>query len=567
MCGIVAGYDTSCTLEKIKNSLSSMKPRGPDFSKIEQVNPSVFLGFNLLGISAIQTNSLIQPFLNKNKSIYACVNGEIYNHKILRSDLENKGYVFQTESDCEVVLFGLECYGKDFLSHLNGEFAIVAYFLDSNSWLCATDHVGTKPLKFFLDEDRFLIASSVLALKELSVRIGFDAASSLFAFHNACVPSGRTLFAGIHTIPPGHYLEVNEKLEAQILRYDQSVTFERQQRDGIEELIQRAVRLRIPQYLKPALALSGGIDSSLIALFLKKQEIAFSSYSIDFPNSEYSERSDIESFCKRHEIKTQVVSISDSDLIDAFSESVLNAENIVINPHSAGKLILNKFISQKGHRVCFTGDGADELFWGYEHFHTTDEFQFVRDSNFIGSQFAQILKPKFRNDLLESQLFRDFQAMNSEPTAQELYYHYWLNEYGLKILGDSQAANQSIEYRYPFVDLELITQAKTQAMSKRDNFPSKTVLRKVMEKWDPETANAPKRPFTAPLITKKWLPLFEHYVFSDRFRRLEIFDHAKLKEYVGRLGSDQLNSASRASSVLLSQILSLGILNQELCHG
>jgi asparagine synthase (glutamine-hydrolysing) len=562
MCGIVAGRDSESSSKNISKALNSIQRRGPDESWVEQISPEVFFGFNLLGINSRKTQLLKQPFASK--TVTACINGEVYNYSDLRKELEKKDYKFATESDCEVFLHGLDCFGPQFLSKVNGEFALVAYFHTTKSWLCAVDHVGTKPLKYFLSGEKFLIASSALALRELGVKMVIDKKVCLFAFYNACVPLGQTLFENVRTIPPGHYVEISEQFEAKVLKYLPGPKLLPAGDQPLSGQIENAVLSRVPRDFKPALALSGGIDSSLIALILKNHGAEFSAFSIDFPESEYSEFQEVQKFCRKHDLKNNLISISQDELQKEFPESVLNAENLVINPHSAAKLILNRSISENGHRVCFTGDGADELFWGYDHFHATDEFQFLRDSNFIGSQYAQILKPEHRAELLQANLFADFHSFNEDPSAQDLYCNYWLNEYGLKILGDAQAASQSLEYRYPFLDLGLRVSLKS--VSRAANFPSKAVLRQVVHQYDTEKSQTAKRPFIAPIITKKWLPLFEEFVFNDKFEELGLFESSKLRSYVNRLSGDLQYGNHSGSSILLSQILSLGILNQGICR-
>lgn len=566
MCGIVAGKDFSYSPEKVRQALVTIKSRGPDKSQIKQINKSTFMGFNLLGLASDQVDWLSQPFTNKNNTLSVCVNGEIYNYKTLRFELEQQGCVFTTMSDCEVVLFGLELYGPDFFSRLNGEFALVAYDQISDKWLCAVDRVGTKPLKYFCNQQKFLIASSVAALKELGVVVKLNDKNCLFSFNTSCVPTGQSLFADIKTIPPGHFLEVCGQFETKVKAYQADINSFEIYGNEIEKNFEEAVRVRIPKYFKPAVALSGGIDSSIVALYLKKSNVDFSCYSLDFSNSHYSEHEDIKIFCDDNQISTTYISASEGLIRNHFPASIVNAENSVINPHSAGKLILNKAIAAAGHRVCFTGDGADELFWGYDHFHKDNPFQFVDDSNAIGRLYLQILKPEHYSSLLESNLLNDYQTIKNNPSAQDLYYHYWFNEYGLKILGDSQSATQSIEYRYPFVDRVLLASLKSK-MTREENFPSKMVLRNLIGKIDPKKAKVLKKPFTAPIMTANWVPLFERYVLTEKFKALDLFDYKKLEQYILRLRSQYIPNSPRAHSILLSQILSIGILNQELCNG
>jgi asparagine synthase (glutamine-hydrolysing) len=448
---------------------------------------------------------------------------------------------------------------------LNGEFSIVAYFKKERNWLCAVDHVGTKPLKFSL-KDGFRVASSASALRELGMPLQIDWDVCLFSLHNACLPSGRTLFSHVHSIPPGHLIRVDAHLNFVQKAYSAEQSAQTGFSGSLGEQIEKAVMARVPRHFKPALALSSGVDSSLIASILKKYQVDFSCYSIDFMNSQFSERKEIEEFCQRQDLKTTFISVSEEDLIANFCTSIRYSENLVINPHSAGKLILNEFIAKSGHRICFTGDGADELFWGYEHFHTADEFQFVRNSNFIGSQFSSLLKPQYRAPLLEKNLFADIQKIDMKADAQRMYYHYWLSEYGLKILGDSQASSVSVELRHPFVDCSLLQYTRLIGSTRERNAPSKALLRKEMAGFDPKQAEIAKKPFTAPFITESWLPLFEKYLSFQTLEKLEIFDSDIVMEYISRLQQNRAKGEHRTSSVVLAQLLSLGILTEDLCH-
>jgi asparagine synthase (glutamine-hydrolysing) len=542
MCGIIAGTDRKVTDAYLAESLVRLSRRGPDYSNFIRLNDS-FLGFTLLGLASLNNETLHQPHYNHDKSIITCINGEIYNHAELRTMLQRRGYVFVSESDCEVVVHGLDCYGSDFISHLDGEFVIVAYFKSTRRWLCATDATGTKPLKYTLSKNSFKVASSVAALKSLNVPITLDIDNVLFTFNNLCSPITKTLFTGIQTIPPGYILEVDSQFTPTLYSYTKI-----SHPGDIDVLLSDAISKRVPKF-PLALTLSGGIDSCIIALYLKKLQHTFTCYTVDFVGSKFSELVDVERFCSRHSLRTKVVTITPDDLRSNFCESVINAEHLVINPHSAAKLLINKEMNADGFRVCMTGDGADELFYGYSHFHTSDEYQFLRDSTMIGAQYTQLLKPELRGRLLSSNLFDDYSCFNSDPSVQELYYSYWLNEYGLKILSDSQSMSQSIEYRYPFVDSNLMGFHS----SREENTPSKQILRNLVSHYDPELSLIPKRAFTAPYIDSRWSNMFEEFVYEEPAIR-NIFEVDKLRAYIGSV---------KASTVLKTQILSLGIIHKE----
>jgi asparagine synthase (glutamine-hydrolysing) len=548
MCGIVCGNIVDD--EFINRALISLSSRGPDGNGVVKID-NVFLGHTLLSI--FTENPTAQPIWSNDKTVVGCVNGEIYNYRILRRILENNGYVFDTDSDSEVLVHGIHWKGKEFVKYLDGEFCFVTYNTKSKLWICAVDTFSTKPLKYYLDRTSFFIASNAKALFELGIKLHIDNESCLFSFASQCLPNGKTLFKNILTIPPSYILTIDDDLNSSLEKYACSDSFDTDL-DNIEFLLESAILGRVPKYKKLAVALSSGIDSSSIAYYLKKNEFDFQCFSIDFPGSMYSESSDILEFCKRHDISTMFVNITDKDLISNFPIVVLNSENLSMNPHAVGKYLMNKEMLRQGYKVCLTGDGADELFYGYSHFHTDNEFQFLIDSANIGKKYLDIFSKSSEEIFNLNCISNEIQG-----SAQDLYYKYWLSEYGLKILGDSQSASIGQEHRYPFLDRDMHTHINSIRNFRSLNYPSKQVLRKIVSKWDHVLAGIPKKPFISPIIDKNWLHLFESYVFENNiFFDLDLFERNKMITYIR-----QLKSETFPSSIILSQILSLGIL----CNG
>jgi asparagine synthase (glutamine-hydrolysing) len=548
MCGIVCGNIVDN--EFINRALTSLSPRGPDGNGVVKID-NVFLGHTLLSI--FTEDPVTQPIWSNDKTVVGCVNGEIYNYRILRRILENNGYVFETDSDSEVLVHGIHWKGKEFVKYLDGEFCFVTYNTKSKSWICAVDSFSTKPLKYYLDKNSFFIASNATTISALGIDLDIDIESCLFSFASQCLPNGKTLYKNIFTIPPSYILSIDDDLNSSLEKYACSDNFD-SDLDNIEFLLESAILGRSPKYKKLAVALSSGIDSSSIAYYLKKNDFDFQCFSIDFPESIYSESNDIKKFCKRHNISTTFVNISGNDLILNFPTVILNSENLSMNPHAVGKYLMNKEMINQGYKVCLTGDGADELFYGYSHFHTDNKFQFILDSSNTGSKYLEIFSESFKKVFNLSCILAE-----SKGSVQDLYYKYWLSEYGLKILGDSQSASVGQEHRYPFLDRDMHSHINSIKDFRSLNYPSKQVLRNIVEKWDKELANIPKRPFISPIIDKNWLHLFEKYVFeNNKFFELGFFERDKLIPYI-----QQLKSETFPSSIILSQILSLGIL----CNG
>lgn len=542
MCGIICGNFKNRDKE-LFHSLSLLSKRGPDNSNL-YINDNIFLGHTLLSIFSNEND--IQPLWSNDQSIVVCVNGEIYNYYELRIFLETKGYIFTTESDSEIFVHGIHHYGKNFFQYINGDFAVVSYNFIKKEWICAVDQYGTKPLRYYLNSGKFLISSNIKSLKSF-LDLSIDIQSCLFSLATQCLPIGKTLFKNIHSIPSGHILTVNNNF-SNLEKYETIF----KTKDSIEHLLERSILNRVPKNKKLSLVLSSGIDSSTIAYYLTKNKVEFQSYAIDFPGTEFSEIENIKQFAQRHNISLKIISIYNKDLLNNFVDTVYNSENLSINPHAVGKLLVNKKMLEDGYKVCLTGDGADELFFGYPHFHTNNQYQFLTESEYRAKLVKELLLPNIEFNISPIQ--------KENNTVQNLYINYWLSEYGLKILGDSQSAEIGQEHRYPYLDQILYKKLLNEKDFKNQNKPSKMVLRNIVRKWDNILADIPKKPFASPPLDKTWLPMFENFVINnDKFFNIEIFDKNKLIQYIYKLNSIEL-----PNRIILTQILSLGILIKNL---
>jgi len=547
MCGIICG-NKSVSDNKIISALNLLSDRGPDSRNYVKID-NVFLGHTLLSISSPSLVS--QPLWSNDKSLVGCVNGEIYNYKILRYLLETRGYTFETDSDSEVIIHGIHWRGKDFIKYINGEFCFVVYNTISKTWICATDSFGTKPLRYYISEKQFLISSTIKALSAFDIDLQIDKKSCMFCLSSQCLPNGKTLFSNVYTIPPCHILTVDSSLNTSIEAYKIKTDRIHEHIEGIEYFLESSILKRVPKYQNLAVVLSSGIDSSSIAYYLKKNNVKFGCFSIDFPGSEYSESKDINNFCNLHGISTTFVDVSDRDLISYFPTVVLNSENLSINPHAVGKYLVNREMIKQGYKVCMTGDGADELFYGYSHFHTDNDYQFIIDSSRTGKEVFDLLSDDIKEIFDLECILKE-----SNGSSRDLYYKYWLSEYGLKLLGDSQSASLGQEHRYPYLDKNLVNYVNSIENLESANYPSKSVLRNIVRKWNPILADIPKRPFTSPKINSEWIYLFHQYIFeNDKLHNLGIFKKGKLIEYINRILTDL-----PPNRILLTQILSLGIL-------
>lgn len=551
MCGIIAGTNIS-NQNLIYNSLNSLIPRGPDSLGIF-FNDEIFLGHTLLSIFSKQPKNATQPLLSNNKKFIGCVNGEIYNYISLKKELVDKGIEFYSNSDSEILINLFQLYGLDSLQKINGEFSFVIYDIDNKNIIAGVDRHGTKPLNYYHNNEKFYIGSTIKSLKHLEVPCELDIKNCLHSIAFQYLPVGKTLFQNIYSIPPGCIVQFSNN-NINVTEYYKPKNYENTfELEKIESLLENAVINKIPNYHKLGLVLSGGIDSSLIYYYLNKNKIDFTAYSIDFEESKYSERKEIEKFCQEHNFTTTHVVLSNKEIADNFVLAVLNSENIAINPHISAKLLINKFMKNNGIKVCLTGDGADEIFYGYEHFFSDEPIQFIKDSINFGNKSFSLLN----SELIDE--FKHTQKILITSEAQKHYMKTWLPQYGVGMLGDSQSMNIGQEHRYPFLDFDLIDYTFSIKNFKNYNYPSKNILRMIVNKFNPRKSMIPKNPFVAPHMTLDYMPYFEEFVLTDKFISCKIYDRKNLTDYIMKL------KTSEYSTGVLSQILSLGILFNKLC--
>jgi asparagine synthase (glutamine-hydrolysing) len=279
MCGIVGianvssdGPVDTVILQRMSDALSH---RGPDEGGVH-VDPGVALGIRRLSVVDIRSGQ--QPLHNEDRSVWAVVNGEIYNHAQLRKELEADGHAFRTRTDVETIVHLYEKYGDGCVRHLNGMFAFALWDTKRRRLLLGRDRVGEKPLYYSLREGTLRFGSEI---KCLLVDPGqtrqLDPISARDFFTYLYVPGARTIFDGIQKLMPGHILTL-EHGRCTVRRYweltprDPSPTREDEDVvDGFLEHFRRSVRMRLSSEVPIGAFLSGGIDSSAVVAVMAEQ--------------------------------------------------------------------------------------------------------------------------------------------------------------------------------------------------------------------------------------------------------------------------------------------------------
>lgn len=593
MCGIICGKNYLINELEIKNSINKLWHRGPDEHSLFFLN-DIFLGHTRLSIVDIEGGS--QPLFNENKSISAVVNGEFYDYKEIKKNLIQKGHIFATLSDSEILIHLYEEYGINCLDFLNGEFAFVLFDNNKKQWFCARDRIGTKPLQFYFKDNMFLISSEAKALLEFkNIKTEFNKEAFWFSQHLQYLPLNQTLFKNIEMIKPAHFLilkdgDIPKQFEYWSLKNinEKHISFE-DAKNKSKFLIEQSIKKRIPKEVNWATHLSGGIDSSIVtAISSKFSNQAITSFNIQFTEDEFYDES---IFAKETAqflgINLITIPVSFEDLINQIPNAVFHAEGLSINGHLAAKYILNKEINKAGFKVTLSGEGSDEFFMGYSHLkqdyltanslnnleknyligfqlpdsNTLDLSYIQKNIGFIPTwiQAKSSMAYKFKN------LWnKDFKFSNNpyEIISEELKGHqsklksasttwtkYCLSGYILKVLDDAQSMAHHIEGRLPFLDTELIEFM----YSIPDNIYfhnniEKGLLREGFKNDLPKSfLNRTKQSFMSPPINRflkneGFLKIIDQYILSNKkLENLGIFNNKQIKNLLTSKEANQNN--------------------------
>lgn len=346
--------------------------RGPDqdgFYCCDQVS----LGHRRLSIIDLSENGR-QPMFNEDGSVVLVFNGEIYNFAELREDLKAKGHVFTSLSDSEVIIHAYEEWGIDSIQKLRGMFGYALYDLKRKRLLLVRDRIGIKPVYYYHDKGRFLFASEIKAIledKNVERRVNFQALYDYLGFE--FVPSPQTMFEGIHKLPAGHYLlleddgisvepywDLSLKPDESIKSFDDAV-------EKMREQLDYAVKSHLVSDVPLGVFLSGGLDSScIVALMRKHISGSLKTFTIGYEDKTFSELDYAEIVARHCDTDHQVLMLD--TLRPEYVEQTLYHLDEPMTDLSTVPLYLLCKQAREHVTVCLSGEGADESFAGYDRF-------------------------------------------------------------------------------------------------------------------------------------------------------------------------------------------------------
>ena len=368
--GIYFNKKTNRDLEELLGKFNvTQSHRGPDFEDVwVSENNDIGLGHNRLAIVDLSIKSN-QPMHSHDERFTIVFNGEIYNHLELRDELVGKGAQFKTISDTEVILEAYRLWGENCLSKLRGMFAFALYDHVREVLLCARDKVGKKPFIYAGSNDYFAFASelpAILKLNDIDTSINTDALASMLLRNMRHIPDPHTVYKGVRRLRAGHAMYVSKGKVTRIWRYwqpspsDDEITPER-----LRALLEESVKLRMRSDVPVAALLSGGVDSSAIVALMKKHtDVPIKTYALGFDeNDEDLRRARIMS--KRLGTQHKEFYFDPSEQWNIFNSIIQKyGEPIMLLPlvHTYS---LCRSIFKDGIKVVMSGNGADELFYGY----------------------------------------------------------------------------------------------------------------------------------------------------------------------------------------------------------
>jgi asparagine synthase (glutamine-hydrolysing) len=379
MCGIAALYSENhaVTSQSLKHAAKALHHRGPD-SHGTWLSPDQRVGLAHARLSIIDLTTGDQPIPNEDGRVRIIVNGEFYDFERLRRELEQRGHRFRTRSDSEVALHLYEDFGAHCVQHLRGEFAFVVWDDRNQILFAARDRFGIKPLHYAWHDNTLYLASEAKALFAAGVPARWD---EEYFYQHATGPAmaDRTLFAGVHQVPPGHYL-IASRNGIRLFRYwefnyppaEQLAALKRDDQSYIEEfaaIFEEAVRLRMRADVPVGCYLSGGLDScATLGFAARNSSSPIHAFTLTFDQAAYDEGEIAREMAGLAGAKFHPIPVKQSHLADHFEDAIWHSETFFSNGHGISKFLLSRAVREAGYKVVYTGEGSDEIFGGYVHF-------------------------------------------------------------------------------------------------------------------------------------------------------------------------------------------------------
>jgi len=369
MCGIV-GFNWN-DKNLVKRMMGKLVHRGPDDSGIF-LDDHISLGHQRLSIIDLSRKGR-QPIHNEDSSIQLIYNGEIYNFREIKEELEKKGHEFYSKTDAEVIIHAYEEYGENCVNLFNGMFAFVIWDCNQKKFFLARDKLGIKPLFYYFDEGKFIFASEIKAILEYHLKreIDLDALNAFFMLKY--IPGPKTIFKNIFKLQPGHFMIFRNGKISTEQYWDITYNTERRAEDyyskKILEIMKDSVKKRLMSDVPLGVLLSGGIDSSLITGLMSKLTEEVRTFSVGFETKDvhYDELRYAQEVSEIFETEHHEKILTSDEMIKTLPKVIEQMDEPIGDLASVPTYLISKVAKEKV-KVVLGGEGGDELFGGYRYY-------------------------------------------------------------------------------------------------------------------------------------------------------------------------------------------------------
>ena len=565
----------------VRSMLDSIRHRGPDNLSFYE-NENLHLGFARLQIIDLDPRSN-QPMIDEETGAVIVFNGEVYNYKELRQDLQGNGVKFKTTSDTEVILKGYLKYGKSILSKLRGMFAFAIFH--KNKVFMARDHFGIKPLYYgFNDKGEFIFGSELKALisnKFFSPRLNNNSLFSYLELQHVCGED--TMIDGVKRLKNGYYLEISNIEESlypitgEYFKFQMSNDKITNLDDAIymiRKAVHNSVELHKNADVKVGTFLSGGIDSSYITA-LTKPEMSFS---VGFSEEEgkFDESGLAKKLCEILGVKLNRLIIDKNEVFENLDDIIYHLDEPQANLSSIPLYFLSR-LARENATVVLSGEGADEFFGGYELYREDSAIEkylklpknlrkglkgvskilpssgikrrmekgalepkdlFVGEANISSpSEVRDILSNRYKNGTDARQFTSKFFKNVDELSGKQLVDLNSFMQYDILLKGDRMSMAHSLELRVPFLDLEVWSVARrlSSDLKVRGNITKYALREAAKEVLPEEWYKRPKKGFPVPFrdflrednFYNKFYEVLSSELCDDFFDRSVVLDMLK----------------------------------------
>lgn len=557
MCGIVGFVNSKAEKETIIKEMSKkIEHRGPDGEGF-YIDDDCTLAHRRLAIIDLNTGK--QPIYNEDETLVIVYNGEVYNFQELRNALEKKNHIFKTKTDTEVIIHGYEEWGPDVTKYLRGMFSFAIWDKNKKELFLARDGFGIKPLYYGLFNNTFMFSSepkAFLVNPDFDKKLNENILSAYLCFNS--VPTSETFFKGVYRLDPGSYLFYKDgKIQIKNffrLNFDEKNNSMEDITEDISKAMENSVKYHQISDVEVGSFLSSGIDSSYIVSLAKPDK----TFTVGYDNPKFDEIKYAEDLSNKLNIKNYSKKITMDEYIEAFPKIQYYMDEPLADPSAIALYFVSEIASKKV-KVVLSGEGADELFAGYNSYQQELSMHwYMRIPYFIRHGIASVaglfpdakgfnflyrrgqklenyniglgrvfwdkeansivkLKGQIKTKDIVKNVYKDYENNSTLVQRQAIDYYYWLVNDFLHAV-DRNTMMFGLEARTPFLDKKVYEVArKLPSYAKINKTTTKVALRKAAQKVIPTEAYKKKK-LGFPVPLKEWIKTDKLYkLIKEKF--------------------------------------------------